>query len=313
MGRTRQLKPCFFKDEDIARISAHARILFQGLWTIADKRGRLEDRPDFIKSEILPYENIDMENLFSELTAERQRSNGSFITRYSVDGIKYIQINSFQKHQNCHPKEPESTIPEPKPESRGKPRKAAKGREKTAPCRENIPLPSSPSSSSLPSSPSFPSIPSLPTGEEDICPTSVGPGVALWLRDGNNPDDPGRLHMDDDFKRHIAGELERYSAYLDEEEPPALGVKLSRTDYEKVKTEVNHLLMKDTRLRATEKSKASKHKQFRSLIVNKFKDKLIWKRSQKIGDGARASPSPAQPRSFDAIQRRRERRIADGK
>lgn len=154
MGRTRQLKPTFFKDEDMSQVSAYARLCFQGLWTLADKRGRLEDRPLFIKSEIFPYETVNIDEMLSELSSARQYSGGTFITRYAAEGKKYIQINNFEKHQNCHPKEPDSTIPEPPVASRVKPRKAAKGRGKTGTSRVNIPLPSSPSIPSLTSSPS---------------------------------------------------------------------------------------------------------------------------------------------------------------
>ena len=61
MPRIRYLKPCFFKDEDIASLPHQTRLLYQGLWVLADKEGRLEDRPKRIKAEIFPYEEIDIE------------------------------------------------------------------------------------------------------------------------------------------------------------------------------------------------------------------------------------------------------------
>jgi len=33
-----------------------ARLLYPGLWMLADREGRLEDRPLRIKAEILPYD-----------------------------------------------------------------------------------------------------------------------------------------------------------------------------------------------------------------------------------------------------------------
>jgi hypothetical protein len=36
-----------------------------------------------------------------------------FITRYVVDGHRFIEVVNFPKHQHCHAKEPESTIPAP--------------------------------------------------------------------------------------------------------------------------------------------------------------------------------------------------------
>lgn len=105
MARTRIIKPGFFKNEELAECSAIARLLFAGLWTIADKEGRLEDRPKKIKAEILPYDECNADELLNELFQKK------FITRYEVDGAKYIQIANFIKHQQPHHKEIQSFIP----------------------------------------------------------------------------------------------------------------------------------------------------------------------------------------------------------
>jgi hypothetical protein len=107
MARSRNLKPGFFKNEDLADIGPHAQLLFAGLWTIADKKGRLDDRPRRIKAELFPFYEVDVDGLLSSL------SDTGFIQRYERDGNKYIQINNFDKHQNPHIKEAESTIPAP--------------------------------------------------------------------------------------------------------------------------------------------------------------------------------------------------------
>lgn len=105
--RVRLLKPGFFTNEDLASVSMAARLLFAGLWLVADKRGRLEDRPRKLRAEILPYDEVDADALLAEL-AER-----GFIERYAVDGVAYIAIAKFSKHQNPHPREVESEIPPP--------------------------------------------------------------------------------------------------------------------------------------------------------------------------------------------------------
>ena len=56
MARTRLLKPDFFRDEDVATMEPMARLLFAGLWTIADRRGRIKDRPKRIRADVLPYD-----------------------------------------------------------------------------------------------------------------------------------------------------------------------------------------------------------------------------------------------------------------
>jgi hypothetical protein len=105
--RARNIKPGFFKNEDLAECDPLARLLFAGLWCMADRSGRIEYRPKRIKAEILPYDNCNCEKLLTQLGQK------GFITIYSVEKEIFIQINKFTTHQNCHIKEAESTIPAP--------------------------------------------------------------------------------------------------------------------------------------------------------------------------------------------------------
>jgi hypothetical protein len=107
MARARIIKPGFFKNENLVECSFGARLLFAGLWTLADRAGRLEDRPKKIKMEIFPCDDVDCDSLLKELCAHK------FIKRYQVDGNKYIQIIAFCAHQKPHKNEVESVIPSP--------------------------------------------------------------------------------------------------------------------------------------------------------------------------------------------------------
>ena len=109
MARKRELRPSFFINEYLAELPFEARLLFAGLWTIADRRGRLEDRPLRIKGQLFPYDNLDIDRLLQMLAD----SEDEFIIRYAVDGRKYIQITNFEKNQHIHKDESESTIPPP--------------------------------------------------------------------------------------------------------------------------------------------------------------------------------------------------------
>ena len=109
MARARNIKPGFFTNEYLSDLQPLARLLFIGLWCYADREGRLEDRPRRLKTDILPYDNCDVEKLLNTLVESPER----FIIRYEVDGKRYIQISNFLKHQNPHIKEPESIIPAP--------------------------------------------------------------------------------------------------------------------------------------------------------------------------------------------------------
>lgn len=105
--RARNLKPGFFKNEALAECSPLARLLFAGLWCLADREGRLEDRPKRIRAELLPYDDGSVEDLLSEL------HEAGFILRYAAAGGRFIQVVNFGKHQNPHCKEQASTIPAP--------------------------------------------------------------------------------------------------------------------------------------------------------------------------------------------------------
>lgn len=107
MARARLIKPGFFANETLTETHPFGRLLFIGLWTVADKMGRIADRPKWIKGALFPYESVAVERLLNEL-----QSLG-FILRYEVDGQRYIQIVNFRKHQRPHQNEVESVIPPP--------------------------------------------------------------------------------------------------------------------------------------------------------------------------------------------------------
>lgn len=107
MARARNIKPGFFKNEDLVELDFGTRLLFIGLWTIADREGLLEDRPKRIKMELFPGDDMNVDKALDEL------HKAGFILRYEVEGARYIQVSAFLKHQNPHHKEPPSKIPKP--------------------------------------------------------------------------------------------------------------------------------------------------------------------------------------------------------
>lgn len=105
--RARNIKPGFFKNEALAECEPMTRLLFIGLWCLADRMGRMEYRPRRFKAELFPYENCDIEGMINTL-AEK-----GFLVCYNVNDIQYIAIVNFSKHQNPHIKEAKSVLPEP--------------------------------------------------------------------------------------------------------------------------------------------------------------------------------------------------------
>lgn len=107
MARSRNIKPGFFKNETLAECQPLARLLFAGLWCLADREGRLEDRPKRIRAELLPYDNGSVDEMLNEL------HGAGFIVRYEAGGNRLIQVMNFTKHQTPHHKEQASTIHAP--------------------------------------------------------------------------------------------------------------------------------------------------------------------------------------------------------
>lgn len=106
MARARNIKPSIFKNEVLGTADPLLTILFESLWCLADKAGRLEDRPLRIKAETFPYrEGIDVDKMLTDL------QQYGFIRRYVVDELRLIEVLNFSKHQRPHHTEKESELP----------------------------------------------------------------------------------------------------------------------------------------------------------------------------------------------------------
>ncbi|WP_454751674.1 hypothetical protein [Cupriavidus necator] len=106
MARARNIKPATMENEDLAALPCETRLLFIYLWMLADREGRLEDRPKRIRAQAFPYDtDFDVDRMLSDLEAS------DFIIRYAVGGQAFIQITNFTKHQRPHSNETCSEIP----------------------------------------------------------------------------------------------------------------------------------------------------------------------------------------------------------
>lgn len=107
MARARIIKPAFFHNDALSELEPLTRLLFIGLWGIADREGRIEFRPKKIKAEVLPYDNCDIDAMLLSLNQH------GFILIYEMNNCYYIQVLNFLKHQKPHTKELPSYIPAP--------------------------------------------------------------------------------------------------------------------------------------------------------------------------------------------------------
>jgi len=99
MARSRNIKPSFFDNDELAELDPLARLLFIGFWTIADFKGDFEWREKRVKAKLLPYDKCDIKKLAINL------DKSGFIRFYS-DGDKfYVNVTNFDEHQNPHKNE----------------------------------------------------------------------------------------------------------------------------------------------------------------------------------------------------------------
>lgn len=107
MARARNIKPGFFTNEELVELPFSTRLLFIGLWTEADRAGRMEDKPKRIKMKLFAADDIDIDQGLQQL------HDKGFLLRYEVASERFIQILAFEKHQNPHRDEKKSEIPAP--------------------------------------------------------------------------------------------------------------------------------------------------------------------------------------------------------
>lgn len=108
MARIRSIKPGFFLNEQLADLPYQWRLLFIGLWTQADREGRLEDRPMRLKAVLFPYDDLNVDQGLGCL------ANAGLVIRYDTEeGQRLIAIPTWNKHQLPHVKEQPSELPAP--------------------------------------------------------------------------------------------------------------------------------------------------------------------------------------------------------
>lgn len=109
--RIRTIKPDFFNHEELYDLEQETklpiRIAFAGLWCAADRAGRFDWRPRKLKSQILPYDELDFSRVLDALTTR------GFIQKYVCQSVPYGHIPSFLDHQVINNREKESTRPNP--------------------------------------------------------------------------------------------------------------------------------------------------------------------------------------------------------
>lgn len=109
--RARGIKPGFYENEVLGRMSPLAHLLYPYLWMECDWTGRMEYRPVRLKAKAFPYRDADIDKLCDELEA------GNLILRYGHPLSEHwlLSVKNFHKHQNPCKKERETPSKFPPP------------------------------------------------------------------------------------------------------------------------------------------------------------------------------------------------------
>ena len=100
--RIRTIKPEFWRSEDIAALSIEDRLLFIGLWSYVEDNGVGRDEPQLIQCDLYPLDTFTEASVRTYGGLMRLSQQG-LITRYEgPDGRRYLQINSWDKHQKIN-------------------------------------------------------------------------------------------------------------------------------------------------------------------------------------------------------------------
>jgi len=96
MARSRVVKPDFWSDEKMAKLSRDARLVYIGLWSCSDDYGVTKGNAAWLKSQIFPYDDIGAGS-FAQWLKELEKEKR--IARFSHHGEIYYYLPTFRLHQ----------------------------------------------------------------------------------------------------------------------------------------------------------------------------------------------------------------------
>ena len=96
MARIRTIKPKFWDDLKLGKVSRDARLTYIGLWNFSDDLGTVLADPNWIKAKLYPYDELvngELKNWLAELTENK------FMFQFEYKGAKYFHIPKLTEHQ----------------------------------------------------------------------------------------------------------------------------------------------------------------------------------------------------------------------
>lgn len=99
MARNRMIKPQFWDDSKIAKISRDARLLYIGMWNFCDDLGVIRADMVWLKSKIFPFDQMQIQQL--EKICQEILRNG-FISLFSYRDEEFYYLPKFSLHQKIN-------------------------------------------------------------------------------------------------------------------------------------------------------------------------------------------------------------------
>lgn len=123
--RIRTIKPEFWQSETVASLPYEARLLFIGLWNLADDHGRFRAHPAIVRGQLFPFdEHADVVAWLGLL------ARAGLVQLYETEGHRFGFLPGFAEHQKID-KRAATRIPDPPAD--------ATTRKRRAPAPANIP------------------------------------------------------------------------------------------------------------------------------------------------------------------------------
>ncbi len=100
MARIRSIKPTFWRDQKIGKMKRDIRLMYIGLWNLADDEGVINADASLIKSELFPYDDdlrVNTVQDWIDHLIEARR-----IVPFEFNGEGYYIIRTFKDHQNIN-------------------------------------------------------------------------------------------------------------------------------------------------------------------------------------------------------------------
>lgn len=96
MARIRSIKPKFWDDQKIAKLSFEARLTFIGFWNFADDNGVIIGENGWLNSKIYPHDNIKIKKFHAWVN---ELLSHQLIIPVIYSGGFYYLLPNFSKHQ----------------------------------------------------------------------------------------------------------------------------------------------------------------------------------------------------------------------